>query len=99
MSKPVKLALSLSKGRKLRFGGKGQTSIRRWRLRSTTCNSGYSVNTSLISSWCAKEGERYITATRPSVVEVLLKEAEERSKQTERGAQGDKAEGSKQETE
>jgi hypothetical protein len=54
-------------------------------------------NISLIRDWWAKEGERYITATRPSVVEVLLKEAEERSKlQVERQAP-QKVEGGKQE--
>ncbi len=39
----------------------------------------------LLKAWWAKEGERYITATRPSVVEVLLKEAEEKGKKEAEG--------------
>ena len=38
--------------------------------------------------WWHKEGERLITAKHPSVVEVLLKEAEERSKQEEKAKAG-----------
>ena len=34
----------------------------------------------LLKTWWAKEGERMITATRPSIVEVLLKEADEKAK-------------------
>jgi hypothetical protein len=35
----------------------------------------------ILKAWWAKEGERLITATRPSVVEVLLKESEEKAKE------------------
>jgi hypothetical protein len=40
----------------------------------------------LLKDWWAKEGERLVTAKCPSVVEVLLKEAEERSKQQEKAS-------------
>jgi hypothetical protein len=50
----------------------------------------------LLKDWWAKEGERLVTAKCPSVVEVLLKEAEARSKQQEKARQSEqKAPGEK----